>query len=301
MASEAAARLAGTQRQLDDARTEARSAAAGGEAHAKQVEELEAQQAAALRAAQQAQAQRVEQLGAQLHEASRAGQGHQHEAERLRARVAELTREAAALAEKLAAATQRAEAAEAAARQAAEAAAQQAQADKGARRSSLQAQQAAEMAQVAAEQQRDGVVAEAAELKQQLRREQEARRELQQQQTAQGQINLRELLGAIKIAVLAPCIKVNVSGAGGEALQAGAAQQVDFSIMRGLLEEKVLARWSSVKLLADGVDLAEGGAYAIFPELRDAMGLIQKEVTERLLVMMREAQQPAEQPPPRRR
>ena len=299
MASEAAARLAGTQRQLDDARTEARSAAAGGEAHAKQVEELEAQQAAALRAAQQAQAQRVEQLGAQLHEASRAGQGHQHEAERLRARVAELTREAAALAEKLAAATQRAEAAEAAARQAAEAAAQQAQADKGARRSSLQAQQAAEMAQVAAEQQRDGVVAEAAELKQQLRREQEARRELQQQQTAQGQINLRELLGAIKIAVLAPCIKVNVSG--GEALQAGAAQQVDFSKMRGLLEEKVLARWSSVKLLADGVDLAEGGAYAIFPELRDAMGLIQKEVTERLLVMMREAQQPAEQPPPRRR
>ena len=104
----------------------------------------------------------------------------------------------------------------------------------------------------------------------------------------QGQINLRELLGAIKIAVLAPCIKVNVSG--GDALQAGSAEQVDFSHMRGLLEDKVLARWSSVKLLGDNVDLAEGGAYAIFPELKDAMGLIQKEVTERLLVMMQEAQ-----------
>ena len=36
--------------------------------------------------------------------------------------------------------------------------------------------------------------------------------------------------------------------------------------------------------------MAEGGAYAIFPELKDAMGLIQKEVAERLLAMMAEAQ-----------
>ena len=77
---------------------------------------------------------------------------------------------------------------------------------------------------------------------------------------------------------------------GGETLNAGDASQVDFTQMRTLLEDKVLARWSSVKLLGDNVDLAEGGAYAIFPELKDAMGLIQKEVTERLLVMMQEAQ-----------
>ena len=44
--------------------------------------------------------------------------------------------------------------------------------------------------------------------------------------------------------------------------------------------------------LTTQVDLAEGGAYAIFPELKDAMGLIQKEVAERLLAMMQEAQQP---------
>ena len=47
--------------------------------------------------------------------------------------------------------------------------------------------------------------------------------------------------------------------------------------------------------------LADASAYTIFPELQEALGLIQKEVTERLLVMMQEAQQPAEQPPPRRR
>ena len=63
--------------------------------------------------------------------------------------------------------------------------------------------------------------------------------------------NLREMLGAIKIAVLAPCIKVSI--ASGEALQAGAASQVDFTHMRALLEEKVLSRWSSVKLLGDAV------------------------------------------------
>ena len=56
----------------------------------------------------------------------------------------------------------------------------------------------------------------------------------------------------------------------------------------------MLGRWSAVKLLGDGVDLAQGGAYAIFPELRDAMGLIQKEVADRLLAMMHEAQEQAQ-------
>ena len=114
---------------------------------------------------------------------------------------------------------------------------------------------------------------ECAALRDKLAAEQRAHRKLREQQEVQAQINLREMLGAIKIAVLAPCIKVNVPG--GETLQAGDAAQVDFTQMRTLLEDKVLARWSSVKLLGDDVDLAEGGAYSIFPELKDAMGLIQ--------------------------
>ena len=117
---------------------------------------------------------------------------------------------------------------------------------------------------------------ECAALRDKLAAEQRAHRKLRGQQEAQAQINLREMLGAIKIAVLAPCIKVNVPG--GETLQAGDASQVDFTQMRTLLEDKVLSRWSSVKLLADDVDLAEGGAYSIFPELKDAMGLIQPQL-----------------------
>jgi hypothetical protein len=91
----------------------------------------------------------------------------------------------------------------------------------------------------------------AAALREQLEAEQRAHRKVREQQEVQGQINLREMLGAIKIAVLAPCIKVSI--ASGEALQAGAASQVDFTHMRALLEEKVLSRWSSVKLLGDAV------------------------------------------------
>jgi hypothetical protein len=92
---------------------------------------------------------------------------------------------------------------------------------------------------------------ECAALREQLEAEQRAHRKVREQQEVQGQINLREMLGAIKIAVLAPCIKVSI--ASGEALQAGAASQVDFTHMRALLEEKVLSRWSSVKLLGDAV------------------------------------------------
>ncbi len=97
----------------------------------------------------------------------------------------------------------------------------------------------------------------------------------------------KELLGAVKMAVLAPCIKVHLNGA--EAFTAGSADQVNFSQMANILERRVLAKRSQVKLLPDAVELADASAYTIFPELKEALGLIQKEVTERLLGMMREA------------
>ena len=60
---------------------------------------------------------------------------------------------------------------------------------------------------------------------------------------------------------------------------------------RGAYGQRLPKRESEDALsLHTQVDLAEGGAYAIFPELKDAMGLIQKEVAERLLAMMAEAQ-----------
>ena len=73
------------------------------------------------------------------------------------------------------------------------------------------------------------------------------------------------------------------------AFTAGSADQVNFSQMANILERRVLAKRSQVKLLPDAVELADASAYTIFPELKEALGLIQKEVTERLLGMMREA------------
>ena len=52
---------------------------------------------------------------------------------------------------------------------------------------------------------------------------------------------------------------------------------------------QVLARRSQVKTVSDDVNLSEGGAAQIFPELKETMTLIQKEVTSRLLNMMRDA------------
>ena len=77
--------------------------------------------------------------------------------------------------------------------------------------------------------------------------------------------------------------------ASARAFTAGSADQVNFSQMANILERRVLAKRSQVKLLPDAVELADASAYTIFPELKEALGLIQKEVTERLLGMMREA------------
>ena len=48
-------------------------------------------------------------------------------------------------------------------------------------------------------------------------------------------------------------------------------------------------RWRRVAADGAAVELADASAYTIFPALKEALGLIQKEVTERLLGMMREA------------
>ena len=108
-------------------------------------------------------------------------------------------------------------------------------------------------AAAAQQQQAEGAAAQAREeceaLREQLGGEQRAHRTVREQQEVQAQVNLREMLGAIKIAVLAPCIKVNVANA--EPLHAGSSSQVNYTQMRALLEDKVLSRWSTVKLLGD--------------------------------------------------
>mmetsp|Transcript_279 Transcript_279/g.721 ORF Transcript_279/g.721 Transcript_279/m.721 type:complete len:97 (+) Transcript_279:2-292(+) len=94
-------------------------------------------------------------------------------------------------------------------------------------------------------------------------------------------------MGAIRIAVLAPCVKLQIADS--DTIQAGSPAQIDFRSMGQLLEETVLSRWSQIKTVSDDIELSEGGAGAIFPELKDTMTLIQKEVTNRLLTMMRDA------------
>mmetsp|Transcript_9822 Transcript_9822/g.22315 ORF Transcript_9822/g.22315 Transcript_9822/m.22315 type:complete len:158 (-) Transcript_9822:338-811(-) len=99
--------------------------------------------------------------------------------------------------------------------------------------------------------------------------------------------SLREVVGAVRIAVLAPCVKLHLTD--GTVVQAGSASQIDFDALGRLLEASVLARFSQVKLVSDDVQIVEGGASLIFPELKDTMMLIQKEVTSRLMAMMRDA------------
>ncbi len=100
---------------------------------------------------------------------------------------------------------------------------------------------------------------------------------------------MRELLSAVKIAVLAPCLKLHINGA--EPLSIGSAGQVDFSSLSSMLEENVLKRFSQVTLLDSETPLATGagGAHAIFPELRETMASVQEEVRERLVAMMQNA------------
>ena len=97
---------------------------------------------------------------------------------------------------------------------------------------------------------------------------------------------MREVLSSVKIAVLAPCIKLSISGGGGEPVQAGSPEQVDLARIGKMLEESVLSKWSKVSLLDDATKLEHSGAHAIFPELKETMSHVQREVRERLMAMM---------------
>ena len=102
--------------------------------------------------------------------------------------------------------------------------------------------------------------------------------------------DLREFLSNVKIAVLAPCLRLHINGA--ESLHVGSAEQIDFGTLCGMLEAAVLKKYSQVSLLDANTPLAKGGeagAYDIFPELKEIMAHVQREVKERLVTMMQTA------------
>ena len=141
--------------------------------------------------------------------------------------------------------------------------------------------------------------AEAAGLQADLSAAREEARAMQKQaerapvvSAAQTAASVRELLSAVKIAVLAPCLKLHINGA--EPLHVGSAGQVDFSELTSMLEENVLKRFSQVSLLDSETQLqtGQGGAHAIFPELKETMACVQGEVRERLVAMMQTAGEP---------
>ena len=102
------------------------------------------------------------------------------------------------------------------------------------------------------------------------------------------------MLSAIKVAVLAPCIKLSING--GEGLHIGSPAQVDFTQVGAMLESAVLRRFSQVSLLDDETPLEAHGAHAIFPELREILAHVQREVQERLQNMMAEAGSKGDRP-----
>ena len=140
----------------------------------------------------------------------------------------------------------------------------------------------------------DAVMAreDALALREELEAAREAARAAQKQAKRAPQetmASMRELLSAVKIAVLAPCLKLHINGA--DPLHVGSAGQVDFSSLSAMLEENVLKRFSQVSLLDADTPLATGagGAHAIFPELKETMASVQEEVRDRLVTMMHSA------------
>jgi len=100
---------------------------------------------------------------------------------------------------------------------------------------------------------------------------------------------VRELLGSIRVAVLAPCVKLVVDGE--VALRAGSPSQLDFQRVKNVLEKEVLARWSRVAELAglDGDVADAAGPTGMFPELAVTMQHVTREVSERLVGMIKSA------------
>jgi len=94
-------------------------------------------------------------------------------------------------------------------------------------------------------------------------------------------------MGTIRIAVIAPCVKLHIKDS--ETIKVGSPLQVDFDAMGRILEQSVLTRWSQIKTFDDNMDMNEAVAGQIFPDLNAMLSRIQQEVSNRVLEMMRSA------------
>ena len=97
---------------------------------------------------------------------------------------------------------------------------------------------------------------EARQLKEQLAAAKSSQR--RESEAERRERSMREILSAVKIAVLAPCLKLHVNGL--EPRLVGSADQVDFGTIGTMLEAEVLSRCSRVHLLADGTTLEQASA-----------------------------------------
>ena len=117
------------------------------------------------------------------------------------------------------------------------------------------------------------------------RRQAHAMREAAElQRQSERELTMKEVLSAIKIAVLAPCLKLHVNGL--EPRLIGSPGQINFERMAAMLEAEVLVRASKISLLNEATPLDQGSAHDIFPELNETMEHVQREVRDRLLDMM---------------
>ena len=130
------------------------------------------------------------------------------------------------------------------------------------------------------------------------RRQAHAMREAAElQRQSERERTMKEVLSAIKIAVLAPCLKLHVNGL--EPRLIGSPGQINFERMAAMLEAEVLVRASKISLLNEATPLDQGSAHDIFPELNETMEHVQREVRDRLLDMMSaagEEEEPATAP-----
>jgi hypothetical protein len=104
--------------------------------------------------------------------------------------------------------------------------------------------------------------------------------------TVTRQNAIRDLLGSVRVAVLAPCVKLVVDGE--ETLRAGSPSQLDFGAVRDVLERQVLAKWTRVAELQGDVG-EDDEAAGMFRELEVTMGHVRREVSERLVRMVKAA------------
>ena len=100
---------------------------------------------------------------------------------------------------------------------------------------------------------------------------------------------VRELLDSIRVSVMAPCVKIVVDGE--ETLRVGGPSQLDFEHVRRVIEAEILSRWTRVCQLGMAKNEAAGASSIadMFPELDATMVHVTREVSERLLTMIKAA------------